>query len=245
MPFDIIIDGRDTDESFDFSLRLDSHVVPGTFWNAKPSAGVPPALTLLQHGGPLHKRHENSDNLARSIVERTGSAVLLIDGPIHGQRRAEQLELMEMLGVFRRYWQDDAGIDGMVSDWRQALDAVLERGWADPDRVAWFGVSMGTAYGIPVCAADARIKAAAMGMWGTDWGQAERLIGDARRMTIPALFQIKAGDEIFSNGGQREIFEALGSGDKRLSTFPGGHSLTAPGQLDQLLDFVTHTFSEA
>lgn len=245
MPFDLTIAGCRTDESFDFSLRLETHVVPGTFWNAKSSPGRPPALTLLQHGGPLHKRHENSDNLARSIVERTGSAVLLIDGPIHGQRRAEQLELMEMLGAFQRYWQADAGIDGMVSDWGDALDAVLERGWADPDRIAWFGVSMGTAYGIPFCAADARIKVAAMGMWGTDWGQAERLVGDARRMTTPVLFQIKAGDEIFSNRGQRDLFEALGSPNKQLSTFPGGHSLAAPGQLDQLLDFVTRALPEA
>jgi len=32
--------------------------------------------------------------------------------------------------------------------------------------------------------------------------------------------------------------------NKCLSTFPGGHSVSAPGQLDQLLDFVAHAFRD-
>jgi dienelactone hydrolase len=242
--FDLTIDGSSTDECFDFSLRHGTRVIPATFWNAQGSSNGRPPLTLLQHGGPLHKRHEFSDFLARSILARTGGAVLLIDGPIHGRRRTEQLELTEMLTTFKQYWQEDADIDGMVSDWKHVLDAVLDQGWADPKRVAWFGLSMGTAYGIPVCAADERIRAAAIGMWGTDWGQGVRLIHDARRMRTSVLFQIKTEDEIFSIEGQRELFDALSCPNKCLSTFPGGHSVSAPGQLDQLLDFVAHAFRD-
>jgi hypothetical protein len=229
---------------FDFVVRNETGVIPATFWNALPSLGAPPPITLVQHGGPLHKRHEQSDRLAESLVQRTGGAVLLIDGPIHGQRRTEHLEPQQMLSTFQRYWREDAGIDGMVSDWSTALDAVLDQGWADPDRVAWLGVSMGTAYGIPVCAADDRIKAAALGMWGVDWGQGARLLDAARRMKTPALFQIKDQDQFFSTEGQRELFDALGSADKCLCSFPGEHSLAAPGQLDQLLNFVGQAFAE-
>jgi hypothetical protein len=81
-------------------------------------------------------------------------------------------------------------------------------------------------------------------MWGTDWGQEARLIQDARRMRTPVLFQIKSEDEIFSVEVQRELFDALGCPNKCLSTFPGGHSVSAPGQLDQLLDFVAHAFRD-
>jgi dienelactone hydrolase len=123
------------------------------------------------------------------------------------------------------------------------LDAVLQQGLADPDRVAWFGMSMGTAYGIPLCATETRLKAAAIGMWGTDWGQETSLLDNARRMRTPTLFQIKAEDEIFSTDGQRELFDALGSPNKCLHTFPGGHSLTAPGQLDELLDFIARALA--
>jgi predicted esterase len=244
MGFDLTIDGSSTDECFEFSLLRGTRVIPATFWNARGSADGRPPVTLLQHGGPLHKRHEFSDFLARSILARTGGAVLLIDGPIHGRRRTEQPELSEMLATFKQYWREDAGIDAMVSDWKHVLDAVLDRGWADSKRIAWFGLSMGTAYGIPVCAADERIKAAAIGMWGTDWGQEARLVQDARRMRTSVLFQIKAEDEIFSIEGQRELFDALGCPNKCLSTYPGGHSVSAPGQLDQLLDFVARAFSD-
>ncbi len=200
--------------------------------------GSPPSVILVQHGGAFHKRHEQSDTLARTVVERFESAVLLIDGPVHGRRRTDQLGPQEMLAAFKHYWSEEGGIDGMVSDWRAALDAVLDQGWADKERVAWLGVSMGTAYGIPVCAADDRIKAAALGMWGLDWGNSERLIREAQRMTTPAIFQIKDQDEFFDTQAQRALFDSLGSGDKCLRTLRGGHSLAAPGQLDQLLGFI-------
>jgi hypothetical protein len=242
MTVEIIVEGDTTGPSFDFIVRRGSGVIPATFWKANASADPRPPVTLLQHGGPLHKRDERTNGLAQSIVTGTGGAVLLIDGPIHGLRRDDQPELMEMLGIFKQYWQEDAGIDGMVLDWMTVLDAVIEQGWVDAERVAWFGVSMGTAYGIPVCAADDRIKAAAMGMWGTDWGQDVQLLADARAMRTPTLFQIKTGDEIFSTLGQRALFDALGSPNKCLSTYDGGHSLTAPGQLDQLLRFIVRAF---
>src|SRR5690606_15013578 len=132
--------------------RRGGHVIPATFWNAPEGAGPLPPVTLLQHGGPLHKRHERTDWLAERIVAGTGGAVLLIDGPIHGKRRSDEPELMEMLGIFKAYWEKEAGFNGMIADWKDALDTLLDQGWADPDRIAWFGVSMGTAYGIPVCA---------------------------------------------------------------------------------------------
>ncbi|KRB80651.1 hypothetical protein ASE00_16560 [Sphingomonas sp. Root710] len=238
MRIHIDLDGDTSAPCFDFVIRHPGGAIPASFWNARAPRGDRTPLTLLQHGGPFHKRHERTDELARTIVDRIDSAVLLIDGPIHGQRRDDEPELMEMLGIFERHWRTAPGIDGYVSDWRIALDAVLQHGWADADRIAWFGMSMGTAYGIPLCAADDRLKAAALGMWGTDWGQESDLLDGARRMRTPVLFQIKLDDEIFSTSGQRALFDAIGSADKCLHSFAGGHSLTAPGQLDQLLDFI-------
>ena len=244
MASELIIEGDRDAESFDFVLVDGERRIPATFWNAHlAQAGVRPALILVQHGGPLHKRHERTEGLVRSIVAGTAAAVLLIDGPIHGARRTEELELMKMFGVFKAYWCEEGGIDTMVADWSTALDVVLDQGWADPGRVAWLGVSMGTAYGIPVCAADTRIRAAAFGMWSLEWGRQERLVEDAHRLKAPVLFQIKSEDEIFSNAGQRELFDAIGSPNKRLSTYPGGHSLTAPGQMDELLHFVSAAFA--
>ncbi|WP_374410339.1 alpha/beta hydrolase family protein [Novosphingobium colocasiae] len=238
------IEGRITDACFDFAVNHEGGTIPATFWNARDRLGRDAPLTLLQHGGPFHKRHERSDELARTIVERTGSAVLLIDGPVHGRRRDDTPGMEAMLAAFEAHWRKNPGIEGYVADWRMALDVVLGAGWADPTRIAWFGMSMGTAYGIALCAAEPRIKVAALGMWGMDWGQEASLLNDARKLRTPVLFQIKSGDEIFSTQGQRALFDALGSPDKCLHTFAGGHSLTAPGQLDELLDFITRAFGD-
>lgn len=237
MTMEISLEGKSSDPCFDFTIHRAGHEVPATFWNAPARAGPAPVV-LLQHGGPFHKRHERSDWLAQTVVERTGAAVLLIDGPIHGRRRSDQPDVMEMLAEFETHWRTRPGIEYMVADWRAALDAMIEQGWADPDHITWFGTSMGTAYGIPLCAVEPRIKAAAMGMWGVDWGQEDGLLTAARQMRTPVLFQIKAEDEIFSTAGQRALFDALGSPDKCLRTFPGRHSLTAEGQLDQLMAFI-------
>ncbi|MFB0872888.1 MULTISPECIES: alpha/beta hydrolase family protein [unclassified Sphingobium] len=243
MTIDLTLEGKASDARFDFSVAGDDGMIPATFWNAREPAGASTPVTLLQHGGPFHKRHERTDWLAAQIVERTGSAVLLIDGPIHGRRGDIDRDVMEMLGVFERHWRNSPGIERYVAEWRTVLDVVLEQGWADADRVAWFGMSMGTAYGIPLCAAEQRIKGAVLGMWGLDWGQDAVLLHNARMMRTPVLFQIKSEDEIFSTDGQRALFDAIGSPDKCLHTFTGGHSLTAPGQLDELLDFITHALA--
>jgi len=233
------------DGCLDFIVHDANGAIPVSFWKARDCwAGLPPVV-LVQHGGPFHKRHERTDWLAQAVVERTGAAVLLIDGPIHGLRRQDAPGVEAMLAKFEQHWREHPGIETMVADWRCALDVVIGRGWVDPEHAAWLGTSMGTAYGIPLCAAESRIKAAALGMWGIDWGQEDRLLDAARSMETPALFQIKSGDEIFSTGGQRALFDALGSADKCLRTYPGGHSLTAPGQLDDLLGFVTRAFTGA
>ena len=245
MTTELVLKGSVADPSFDFVLKDRRGEIPGTFWHGRATAGARSPLTLLQHGGPLHKRDERTEQLARSIVDGTGSSVMAIDGPIHGERRSDRPELMAMLGLFKGFWQEVGGIDALVADWKVALDTVLARGWADAERIAWFGVSMGTAYGIPLCAAEPRIKRAAMGMWGTDWGQAERLLEDARHMRTPVVFQIKAEDEIFTTAGQRQLFDAIGSPIKRLTTYAGGHSLTAPGQMDELLAFIAEAFDGA
>jgi dienelactone hydrolase len=238
MTMEIQMEGVASDASFDFTVRVGADTIPATFWNGRAPEGGKPALTLLQHGGPFHKRHERSDQLAIEVVAQTGSAVLLIDGPIHGLRRQDEPSIEEMLGNFERHWKETPGIDAYVSDWQTVLDVVLQQGWADPHRIAWLGMSMGTAYGIPLCAVENRIKVAAMGMWGIDWGQDSRLLADARRMRTSVLFQIKSEDEIFSIQGQRALFDALGSPNKTLHTHAGGHSLTAPGQLQDIMDFI-------
>ena len=121
------VENSSSDRRLDLLVHHDTGRVPATFWNAHPAADAAPPLVLLQHGGAVHRRHENTDRMAEAIVARTDGAVLLVDGPIHGRRRDGPLPLPEMLTAFERYWREDAGIDRMVADWRIALDLVLDK----------------------------------------------------------------------------------------------------------------------
>jgi hypothetical protein len=104
--------------------------------------------------------------------------------------------------------------------------------------VGWFGISMGTAYGLPLCAADSRIRAALLGMWGISHAHGDRLLADAAKVRCPVLFQRKSGDERFTAEGQEALFEALGSRDKELRVYEGGHVNPSGRQLDEGLEFL-------
>ena len=109
----------------------------------------------------------------------------------------------------------------------------------DAGAIGWYGISMGTAYGLPFVAAEPRIRAAVLGMWGTSRVNSQRLVEDARRVTIPVLFQQKRDDEFFTPEGQVEIYEALASPEKQLAVYEGGHVDPAGLQLFDLITFLT------
>jgi cephalosporin-C deacetylase-like acetyl esterase len=126
----------------------------------------------------------------------------------------------------------------MVEDWRAALDDVCSRPDIDSERIAWYGISMGTAYGVPVIAADSRISAAVLGMWGTCLKPSERLEQDAINVHIPVLFQTKLEDEIFTEEGQNTLFNLLKSSQKRIVKYPGVHTDPKGAQLKEAVEFL-------
>jgi len=52
------------------------------------------------------------------------------------------------------------------------------------------------------------------------------------------LFQQKWGDELFSREGQIELFDKLGSPDKRLVVYMGGHKNPEGEQIQDIFDFL-------
>ena len=97
---------------------------------------------------------------------------------------------------------------------------------------------MGTAYGLPVVAADPRIQSAVLGMWGTCRAPKDRLIADAHRITVPVLFQVKRDDAIFTAAGQRDLFDHIASSSKEFVEYDGGHVDPAGEQLDDIARFL-------
>jgi esterase/lipase len=97
---------------------------------------------------------------------------------------------------------------------------------------------MGTAYGLPLVAKERRIKAAALGMWGTCRKPNERLIEDAVKITSPVLFQTKNEDEIFTPEGQKHLYDLIASSSKEFRSYPGGHTDPKSEQLEDIVQFL-------
>jgi dienelactone hydrolase len=203
--------------------------IPGILWEPEETAGELP-LVLIGHGGKSEKRNVASLALARRFVRRHGIAACAIDAIDHGERGPiidtgdgpPQPEYVEL-------WKRADTFDRMNADWTTTLDELLASGRFDPARVGYWGLSMGTVLGLPLVASEPRLSAAVLGACGFVGGTAggglfvERLRADAPRLKCPVLFMVQWDDEIFDRDGALELFDAIGSQDKRMHVHPGKH----------------------
>jgi len=199
--------------------------IPGVLWTPEQSA-APVPLVMLGHGASGSKREGYIVALGRTLVRHHGLAALAIDGPVHGDRRHDGGADGELAFLdFAQLWssQEDL-IDTMVADWRAALDAVQALPEVAAGRCGYWGLSMGTIFGLPVVAAEPRVAVAVLGLMGIAGPTRQRFSADAPAVKCPVLFLVQWDDELFARDRAVELFELLGSTDKRLHAHPGKHA---------------------
>jgi dienelactone hydrolase len=229
-----------------FDLSRESGVVPGILWTPTEH-DRPVPLVLMGHGGSGHKRSDRQLMLGRRLAMVSQIATVTIDGPFHGDRVAEQLDrrqyqmMMASIGV-------DKVTDGIVDDWGATLDALSQLDDIDANRIAHMGFSMGTRFGLPyVAAASDRLRCAVLGKNGMRQTfsmtaaatMAPRFERDAPTIKVPVLFHVQWDDELFPRDGQFELFDLLGTPDKRLIAFPGPHSTSTSDAVQAWCAFVS------
>ncbi len=209
--------------------------VPVALW-------VPPKrpLAVVQacHGGSGHKESGAILAIAGKLLP-LGIAVLAIDGPVHGERRSDgNLDAAAARQSFRDAWRAGVGATSMAEEMSAALDSVLaQRQWSDLP-VGYVGVSMGTAYGVPYLASDRRVKAAAIGLWSTTYPASRHLSEFAKNIDCSIWFTQQWNDEFFDREGTAELFDSIGSSDKRLVVYPGGHRELEGERLSDAVGFI-------
>ena len=223
----------------DFLSRHDGGEVPGALW--LPVGARPKALILVGHGGSRHKREVTTLNFIIEAVERNGFAVVAIDGPLHGARRGNRSqEPSDTQKDFLDLWRSPgSGVAEMLADWQASLTMVLSEPKLAGLPVGYFGLSMGTAFGLPLVAADPRIDAAVVGMWGANYPNSNILVESAGQVDRPILFMHKTEDNFFTLEGALEIYDAIPGDDKRLLMTPGPHGEATPEQIETALTFFT------
>jgi len=218
-----------------FDVECQGRRVPALLWTREGGGEAP--LVLLGHGGSLHKRADYILATARRLVRHHGVSALAIDGPGHGERRADGGSDPQAAGRdFEKSWQRPETSDETIADWKAALDAVEREVGTGP--VGYFGLSMGTMMGLPLIAAEPRIRAAVLGLMGT-WGpNAARLREDAPRLACPVRFLVQWDDEIVPRQHVLELFDLVGSARKSLRAHPGVHVAVPPAEMRDVADFL-------
>jgi dienelactone hydrolase len=231
-----------------FVVERAGDTIPGILWSPEASAGPSP-LVLVGHGGHGEKRNRNGLAMARRLVRRLGYAVAAIDAIDHGERGPIRPPDHR---AYRALWHKPDTFDRMSADWQATLDALSDLPSIDSGRVAYWGLSMGTMFGVPLVAAEPRIKVAVLGLCGftgpsADRGRiATRHAAEAPRITCPVLFFVQWHDERFYRQGAFDLFDQVGSKDKRLHAHPGAHGeLPAAEATDATIAFLRPRFSSA
>jgi dienelactone hydrolase len=226
-----------------FDLERESGIVPGILWTPTEHERPLP-LVLMGHGGSGHKRSDRQLMLGRRLAMVSQIASVTIDGPFHGDRITEKVDRQQFQAMMAAMGVDKV-TDGMVDDWQATLDALSQLETIDGDRIAYMGFSMGTRFGLPyVAAASDRLCCAVLGKNGMRQASAmasmaPRFAQDAPNIKMPVLFHMQWDDESFPRDGQFELFDLIGSPDKRLIAFPGPHGAAAPAAIQAWCDFTT------
>lgn len=207
-----------------FEIAVDGRTVPGVLWLPAEGSGPRP-LVLLGHGATRHKRIDYLVALGRRLARDQGFAVAAIDGPGHGDRRAPGPDdEITLFTAFLAEWSREGTVDEMVADWRATLDALRELDEVGDGPVGYWGLSMGTIYGVPLVAAEARIQVAVLGLMGLIGPTRDRMAADATTISCPVLFVQQWHDSLVPRAETFELFDILGSVDKRLHAHPGDHA---------------------
>jgi dienelactone hydrolase len=214
-------------------------VVPALLWTpAEPGTSRP--LVCIQHGAADTKAAPYAVALGRMLVRHHGLCAVSIDGPVHGERRADGSTdgAAAMVEFGQRWYAEPTLLDAMVVEWRAVVDAVQSLPEVTPGPYGYWGLSMGTILGLPLVASDDRVAAAVLGLMGVAGPNKERVRADAAAVRCPVLFLVQWDDALFPRDKAFALFDALGSADKRLHANPGSHGAVPADEFDLTAHFL-------
>lgn len=243
----------------------ESGPVPALLWTPERNARPGPLL-LLGHGGEGSKDAERYQGLARFFARRVPAAVLMIDGPAHGERAPRTGAPLDRFREVRRTLADPRTAAQMARDWGAALAAARCVDGLGSAPVGYFGLSMGTLLGVPSVAALPEVRAAVFALGGLprETGVAavaraagapeevarimaeEDAPGVRGRVLLEATAQLGEreilllnmdGDEAFPMEGALRFFRAI-PGPKRMGVWKGGHMDLPREALELAADFL-------
>ena len=199
------------------------------------------ALVAFLHGASGTRIQAPIPYLA-GVFATHGIASLAIDGPVHGLRKrldGGRIALYAEMSKPRAF-------DQLFKDWEIAIELVEKKLEYSAQKLGYFGLSMGTFFGIPYLAQRHRCgestAVAVLGLMGPTGVVSpfrKRLLRDAASVQLPLLFFLQQEDEMFNREGSLELFNELASSSKHLRENPGKHTEIPIEELDYAYKFMT------
>lgn len=216
-------------------LRPGQRDITGAVW--LPATLTPNAtLMCFGHGASGDRYQAPIPYLAERFVTEAGIPVLSVDGPVHGLRQVGD----GARGAFFPEFQRDESISDMVEEWTCAIEVTQQLPEIGPGRLAYFGLSMGSIFGVPMVASRDDIVVATLGLLGIQSGfpHDKELLDAAAKIDCPVLFLMQLEDELFDREGYLKLFDAFPSSDKRIHANPGLHPEIPAEEVDFAFDFL-------
>jgi len=219
-----------------------------------PSGSLPSGLrpvVLVGHGAGGHKAAPVVEHAAGELT-KLGCAALSIDLPFHGERIPPDEagltagQRRDRMGLDRWRERNAQAVPQGVADWRAALDAVQDLEEVGRGPAGYFGLSLGSRYGVPLVAAEPRIGAAVLGLFGYSAEAGPPGLAEAaRQITVPVLFLVQWDDELYPRDGGFALFGLLGSERKTLHASPGRHLQIPAAEIRASLRFLCSELGRA
>lgn len=222
-----------------FEVSVGDREVPGVLWRPDDGAPGPRPLVFVGHGATLHKRIDHVLALAHLLVRDHGIAVAATDAPGHGDRRANGVDdEMQLFAAFLAEWSRPGSTDDIIEEWRAVIDALRGLDEVGDGPLGYWGLSMGTIYGVPFTADEPRVQAAVFGLMGLLGPTRDRMGVDSKAIACPVQFIVQWDDQLVARDAALALFDAIGSADKRLHAHPGPHAAVPADELLSSVEFL-------
>jgi pimeloyl-ACP methyl ester carboxylesterase len=216
--------------------RTGKRDITGALW-LPGSLSTGATLVCFGHGASGNRYQAPICHLAARFIKEAGLQVLSLDGPVHGLRQVGEGGRSAFFPEFQR----DNCLDDMTDDWACAVSEVQSLDSVGVGKLAYFGLSMGSLFGIPFVASRQDVTVAALGLVGVEsnFPHDEEILEAAANIGCPLLFLMQLEDELFRRDGYLKVFDTFSSVDKRLHANPGLHPEIPAEEIDFAFDFLT------
>ena len=227
------LSGADTKE---FILETErGRPVTGAVWL---TGDAPSALMCFGHGASDDRYQDPICDLAARFRD-VGVASISIDGPVHGLRRVEP----GGRGALMTEMQRSTVFDDMLEDWTLALELARTLPSLETVQLGYFGLSMGSIFGIPFAASRDDMTAGVFGLLGISDSGWDKVIGDAAsKINIPLRFIVQLEDELFDRESCLRLFDTFASDYKSIGANSGLHPEVPSDEIDLAFNFLCQHF---